>query len=75
MDGSDKTEQEIQANDVFTLVEARETLRAFVKERDWQQFHTPRNLVMALVGEVGEVAEIFQWKGEVEAGLPSFTAE
>jgi hypothetical protein len=29
------------------------------------QYHTPRNLVLALVGEVGELSEIFQWKGEV----------
>lgn len=36
-------------------------LRHFADERDWAQFHTPKNLVMALVGEVGEVVEHFQW--------------
>jgi len=36
-------------------------LRDFVTERDWEQFHTPKNLVMALAGEVGELTEIFQW--------------
>jgi NTP pyrophosphatase (non-canonical NTP hydrolase) len=36
-------------------------LRNFVAERDWDQFQTPKNLVMALVGEVGELTEIFQW--------------
>ena len=36
-------------------------LRAFAKERDWEQFHTPKNLVMALAGEAGELTEIFQW--------------
>jgi NTP pyrophosphatase (non-canonical NTP hydrolase) len=36
-------------------------LRQFVRERDWEQFHTPRNLILALVGEVGELAELFQW--------------
>lgn len=36
-------------------------LRAFAKERDWEPFHTPKNLVMALAGEVGELTEIFQW--------------
>lgn len=30
-------------------------------ERDWEQFHTPKNLVMALAGEAGELTEIFQW--------------
>ncbi|QLY33495.1 nucleotide pyrophosphohydrolase [Nocardia huaxiensis] len=33
----------------------------FATERDWNQFHTPKNLVMALMGEVGELSEIFQW--------------
>jgi NTP pyrophosphatase (non-canonical NTP hydrolase) len=36
-------------------------LRSFADERDWAQFHTPKNLVMALVAEVGELVEPFQW--------------
>jgi len=36
-------------------------LRAFVRERDWEKFHTPKNLAMALAGEAGELLEIFQW--------------
>jgi NTP pyrophosphatase (non-canonical NTP hydrolase) len=36
-------------------------LREFAAERDWEQFHTPKNLVMALAAEVGELTEIFQW--------------
>ncbi|MEV6448356.1 nucleotide pyrophosphohydrolase [Amycolatopsis sp. NPDC051716] len=36
-------------------------LREFASERDWDQFHTPKNLAMALVGEAGELTEIFQW--------------
>lgn len=35
--------------------------RAFVAEREWDQFHTPKNLSMALAGEVGELLEHFQW--------------
>jgi len=38
-------------------------LRAFVSERDWHKFHTPKNLVKALSGEVGELIEHFQWLG------------
>ena len=34
---------------------------SFSKSRDWLQFHTPRNLVLALCGEVGELASIVQW--------------
>lgn len=36
-------------------------IRSFIKERDWDQFHNPKNLVMALSVEAGELVEIFQW--------------
>ena len=41
----------------------RATIAAFVTERDWHKFHTPRNVMLALSGEVGELSEIWQWKG------------
>lgn len=40
--------------------------RAFIKDRDWAKFHSPKNLVMALAGEAGELCEIFQWMQEEE---------
>eukprot|EP00928_Gymnodinium_smaydae_P011247 TRINITY_DN14175_c0_g1_i1.p2 TRINITY_DN14175_c0_g1~~TRINITY_DN14175_c0_g1_i1.p2 ORF type:complete len:244 (-),score=55.90 TRINITY_DN14175_c0_g1_i1:82-708(-) len=57
----------------LTLLQVRELLRSFARERDWDQHHTPRNLLLALVGEVGELAEIFQWKKEVPPGLPGWS--
>jgi dCTP diphosphatase len=42
-------------------------IREFAQERDWEQFHTPKNLSMALSGEVGELVEIFQWLTPEEA--------
>ncbi|MFG2109833.1 nucleotide pyrophosphohydrolase [Micromonospora chersina] len=36
-------------------------VRAFAEDRHWQQFHTPKNLAMALAGEVGELLAEFQW--------------
>jgi dCTP diphosphatase len=42
-------------------------LRDFADERDWNQFHSPKNLSMALAGEVGELVEIFQWMTEAES--------
>ncbi len=39
----------------------REYLRRFAADRDWEQFHTPKNLAMALAGEAGELLEVFQW--------------
>nr|WP_254596450.1 nucleotide pyrophosphohydrolase [Achromobacter aegrifaciens] len=50
----------------------------FAKDRDWEQFHSPKNLVMALTGEVGELSEIFQWMTEADskaAGTNPSTAE
>lgn len=44
-----------------------EALLQFARERDWEQYHAPRNLLLALVGEVGELAEIFQWLSEAQA--------
>ncbi len=44
-----------------------EALLRFARDRDWEQYHAPRNLLMALVGEVGELAEIFQWMTEAQA--------
>lgn len=43
------------------VAELQRRLREFARERDWEQFHTPKNLAMALAGEVGELVEIFQW--------------
>ena len=43
------------------LAELRAGLRAFVDERDWGQFHDPKSVLLALVGEVGELAELLQW--------------
>jgi NTP pyrophosphatase (non-canonical NTP hydrolase) len=37
------------------------SLRAFARARDWEQYHTPKNLAMALAGETGELVACFQW--------------
>lgn len=42
-------------------------LREFAAARDWDQFHSPKNLVMALVSEVGELVEHFQWLSEQDS--------
>lgn len=46
---------------------AAQALRQFTEERDWHKFHSPKNLVMALSGEVGELTEIFQWMSEADS--------
>ncbi|KAK8812586.1 hypothetical protein WA538_003800 [Blastocystis sp. DL] len=58
-----------------TLEDLRKRIETFAKERDWDQFHTPRNLLLAMMGEVGEVCEIMQWKGEMESGVPELTED
>lgn len=44
-----------------SLAELRDRIRTFTGERDWDQFHTPKNLAMALSVEVAELVEHFQW--------------
>ncbi|WP_440997262.1 nucleotide pyrophosphohydrolase [Arhodomonas sp. SL1] len=54
--------------------ELLDELRAFVKARDWSQFHSPKNLAMALTAEVGELVEPFQWlSGDESDTLDSAT--
>lgn len=59
-----------------SLQALREAVRAFAAEREWERFHTPKNLAMALAGEAGEVIEHFQWlTAEESAALPEATRE
>ncbi|WP_417878401.1 nucleotide pyrophosphohydrolase [Vibrio sp.] len=50
-----------------SINELTEALDQFAKERDWDKFHSPKNLTMALSGEVGELTELFQWITEEES--------
>ncbi len=50
-------------------------LRKFAQERDWEQFHSPKNLAMALSGEVGELSEIFQWLTEDQSNKENISDE
>jgi NTP pyrophosphatase (non-canonical NTP hydrolase) len=45
----------------------RERLREFAAAREWDQFHSPKNLAMALAAEAGELLEIFQWLTEEQS--------
>ena len=49
------------------LEELKERVRAFVRERDWERFHSPKNLSMALSVEAAELVELFQWLTEEES--------
>jgi dCTP diphosphatase len=50
-----------------SLQQLAEYLRQFAAERDWEQFHSPKNLAMALSVEVAEIAEHFQWLTEEQS--------
>jgi len=52
---------QLSSDDRTSVAELRELVRQFVDERDWQQFHTPKNLSMALAIEAAELMEHFQW--------------
>ena len=46
---------------IMNILEIQNQLKKFAIERDWEQFHTPKNLAMALSVEASELVEIFQW--------------
>lgn len=50
-----------------SLHELGEQLDRFASERDWQQFHSPKNLASALIVEAGELLEHFQWLSEAQS--------
>lgn len=49
------------------MEDLRRAISAFVQERDWEQFHSPKNLAMALSVEVAEIVEHFQWLTEEQS--------
>jgi NTP pyrophosphatase (non-canonical NTP hydrolase) len=49
------------------LLLLRDKMRAFAEARDWDQFHSPKNLSMALMVEVAELIEHFQWLTEAQS--------
>ena len=50
-----------------SLQDLREKINTFVAERDWAQFHTPKNLAMAMIVEAAELVEQFQWDTPAES--------
>ena len=57
----------IMSNPPDLLADLRERINAFVNERDWAQFHSPKNLAMAMIVEAAELVEHFQWETEQES--------
>lgn len=53
------------------LEQLNQRLLNFARERDWEQFHSPKNLAMALAGECGELIEHFQWLTEAQSATLS----
>lgn len=50
-----------------SILKLQAMLRSFAEEREWDQFHSPKNLAMALAGEAGELVEHFQWLTEAQS--------
>lgn len=56
---------------MFDLEEVQGQLRKFARDRDWDRFHTPKNLSTAIMVEAAELAEIFQWDESRESMAPT----
>ena len=53
--------------EILNITEIQKKISDFAQERDWEQFHTPKNLAMALSVEASELVEIFQWLTEKQS--------
>ena len=62
------------AGQTLDLAAVQRFQREFAAAREWEQFHTPKNLAMALAGEAGELLEIFQWLTPEQAARITETA-
>lgn len=54
---------------ITTIRELRDVIEEFVRERDWEQFHTPKNLAVSIAIEAAEMMERFQWLTQEESKL------
>ena len=59
--GWNNHEQAMHADNETTISQLKERIRSFADARDWEQFHSPKNLGMALASEAGELMEHFLW--------------
>jgi len=65
------SESNISTDQATTVAALRQMVLDFVQERDWQQFHSPKNLSMAMAIETSELMEHFQWISTDESRDPS----
>jgi NTP pyrophosphatase (non-canonical NTP hydrolase) len=65
--------EQIDSNSEFEILKAE--IRAFAVARNWEQFHTPKNLAMAVAGEAGELVAEFQWLTAKESEVDALTPE
>lgn len=65
------SESNISTDQATTVANLRQMVLDFVQERDWQQFHSPKNLSMAMAIEASELMEHFQWIDGAESRNPS----
>ena len=59
----------------YEIEELKAEIKNFAVARDWEQFHTPKNLAMAISGEAGELAAEFQWLTADQSALNALSAE
>ncbi len=52
---------------MHSLTDLKNQLREFARNRDWEQFHSPKNLAMAMIVEAAELVEHFQWLTEAQS--------
>ena len=77
--GITKTEnqstRELDVDGTKTVEDITKRIRTFATDRLWSRYHTPRSLVLAIMGELGELAEVFQWRGDDLDGMEGWSQD
>ena len=60
---------------ILDIKEIQKRLQEFADDRNWERYHSPKNLIMALSAEVGELVELFQWLTENESKKENLSEE
>jgi dCTP diphosphatase len=74
-EGQSTLEVQVDGAGTQTVKDITNLISGFATDRLWSRFHTPRSLVLAIMGELGELAELFQWRGDDADGMDGWSQD
>jgi len=60
--------KDMNVDNTMTVAELKDMIAVFIRDREWESYHTPKNIVSSIAIEAAELMEVFQWMTDEEAG-------